>query len=195
MSTTLTPETTLGAVNRMLGGIGLDPVNSLINDKDADVASALQVLHRVSRDVQTKGWDFNTDEDYKLSRNSSNEIALPKNTISWKVSPKNHGSADIVERKRKLYDRKKQSFKFDGDIYVDIIFFFDFEDIPSAARSYISTRATREYVSDVLPNEMGYQTASQEETQAHATFLREHSITKTNMLRKNTQRRGRYVHR
>jgi hypothetical protein len=195
MSTSLTPETKLDAVNRMLGGIGLDPVNSLINDKDADVATALQTLQRVSRDVQTKGWDFNTDYDYRLSRNNAQEAALPKNILSWKVSHKNFGSKDLVERKRKLYDRKKQSFKFDGDIHIDVIFFFDFEDIPSAARSYISTRAAREFVADTLPNEMGYQTATQEETQAHATFLREHSITKTNMLRKNTQRRGRYVHR
>ena len=195
MSEVLSPETKLDAVNAMLSGIGVDPVNSLIDDKDADVASALQILHRVSRVVQTKGWDFNTDRDYRLSRNMAGEIPLPKNALSWKVSPKTYFSADIVERKRKLYDRKAQSYKFNSDVYVDIVFFFDFEDLPPAARSYISTRAVREYISDILPNEGGYQTATQEERQVHAMFLREHSITKTNILRKNSQRRGRYAHR
>jgi hypothetical protein len=133
--------------------------------------------------VQARGWRFNADEEYQLSKDSNNEIHLPKNALRVNVSRRRHFGDDYVERGRKLYDRKEQTYNIDKDVYVDIVFFLDFEELPESARTYIAMRASREFVSDILPNEMGYQTVSQEETQAWAQLLRDHSLGHFNMFK------------
>ena len=60
---TLTPQTELDAVNAMLLSIGQAPVSTLSVTGLKDVSFAQYILHSVSREVQLKGWEFNTDDE------------------------------------------------------------------------------------------------------------------------------------
>ena len=61
--------TKLEAVNTMLGVIGESPVNTISGSSlPASVVVALNILDETNREVQSVGWDFNTEFDYPLVR-------------------------------------------------------------------------------------------------------------------------------
>ena len=64
MTTTVTSK--LEAINVMLTAIGESPVNTITSSTTTDVSIAIQILDNVSREVQSVGWHFNTDTNYKL---------------------------------------------------------------------------------------------------------------------------------
>ena len=70
----------LQAVNDMLFTIGERPVNSLASGL-AEASQASDILDRVSRQIQMKGWHCNTLFNFQLTPNASNQFALPDNTL------------------------------------------------------------------------------------------------------------------
>ena len=140
----------LDAINSMLIGIGEAPVNTLNSGlQEAEVAEI--VLDSISREVQSMGWAFNTDIRYTLSPNSSDNIALPSNTLRVDTTGlKRDYNTDVIERDNKLYDRTKNSFIFTTDVEVDIIFLFDFVELPEIARQYIALRAGRKFQENII---------------------------------------------
>ena len=66
--------TELEAVNVLLTTIGEAPVNTLTGKQTTDVAIAQQVLNEVNREVQSRGWHFNTEYDVELIPDTSNNI-------------------------------------------------------------------------------------------------------------------------
>ncbi len=145
------PTTKLEAVNIMLSSIGEAPVNSLTSGlEDAELAET--ILGSVSRDVQSKGWTFNTDLKYTLSPDSvTKEISIPDNCLRVDTrGTVRSSSSDIVERGRKLYDRVNNTSIFSSSQIVDIVFNLEFTDIPEVARRYIVIRSARIFQDRVL---------------------------------------------
>jgi hypothetical protein len=140
----------LDAINSMLIGIGEAPVNTLNSGlQEAEVAEI--VLNSISREVQSLGWAFNTDIRYTLSPNSSNNIELPSNALRVDtIKLKRDYDTDVIERDGKLYDRTKNSFTFTASVEVDIIFLFDFGELPEIARQYITLRAGRKFQENII---------------------------------------------
>ena len=140
----------LDAINSMLIGIGEAPVNTLNSGlQEAEVAEI--VLDSISREVQSAGWVFNTDIRYTLSPNNSSYIELPSNTLRVDTTGlKRDYNKDIIERENRLYDRTKNSFIFTTDVEVDIIFLFDFVELPEIARQYIALRAGRKFQENII---------------------------------------------
>ena len=139
----LTATTKLEAVNVMMTAIGETPVNSITSSTTTDVSIAIQILDNVNREVQSVGWSFNRDKDYVLTPNTSNEIALAANVLRVDTMGKSNNK-DYVERARKLWDRANHTYTItDEKVYVDIVWFLDFTEIPEAARRYITIRASR----------------------------------------------------
>jgi hypothetical protein len=134
----------------MLIGIGEAPVNTLNSGlQEAEVAEI--VLDSISREVQAMGWVFNTDIRYTLSPNSADNISLPSNTLRVDTTGlKRDYNKDIIERDNKLYDRTANSFIFTADVEVDIIFLFDFTELPEIARQYITLRAGRKFQENII---------------------------------------------
>jgi len=142
MATLLTPTTELEAVNECLANIGQSPVSSISGDIGVDAALALQLVRSVSRELQVRGWYWNTDYDYPLTPNGDKEILLPANTFS--VDPTGDDrDKDYVQRGRKLYDRKNRTYLFDDPVDVEIVIGLEFDELPEAARRYIALRAAR----------------------------------------------------
>lgn len=138
----LTPTSELEAVNTMLNTIGEAPVNTLVNMTSVDALAALSVLHSVNRGVQVEGWFFNTEYDYPLVPDLDNNLPLPTNLMSVdssEVSTKH----DLVQRGSRAYDRKNHTYTFTETVKCNLILLLAFEEIPEAARNYITLRASR----------------------------------------------------
>lgn len=144
-SSYLAPTTELDAVNDMLGVIGESPISSLEGTLPADAYTAMQILGRVSREVQSRGWHFNTEEAVPLTPDESNYINIPSNVVSIDANKVYHPTLDVVKRGTKLYNRENHSFDFSDytTVYCDITYLLEFTDMPEAARRYISIRAAR----------------------------------------------------
>jgi hypothetical protein len=140
MSLTVTSK--LEAINTMLTSIGEIPVSSITNATTNDVSIAIQILDHVSREVQARGWFFNTDINYSLTPNNNNQIELPANALRVELAD-GYRRHDFVERNRKLYDRVNNTFTITDNIKVNIVFLLDFSELPEVARHYILVRASR----------------------------------------------------
>jgi len=147
---TLTPTSKLDAVNSILLGIGEAPVNTLGSGlQEAEIAEV--TLDNISREVQTLGWHFNTEVRYTLGKTESGIINLPSNCLKVDTTAVLRDyNTDVVERSRKLYDRVKNTFVFTTDIETDIVVLLDFEDIPEAARRYITLKSARKYQENII---------------------------------------------
>lgn len=146
MTDYLTPTDELEAVNTILGVIGESPVSTLENIEAADAAIALNVLREVSRRVQKKGWHWNTELDMTVTPNGSDNIVLATNILRIDSTDcAGFGPGDIIERGGRLYNRKTSSYEFEQAFKVNAVVLLPFDEIPEAARDYISIRAARTY--------------------------------------------------
>lgn len=142
------PTTELQAVNIMLAYAGELPVNTLEDTGVAEVAQTRTVLHNVLREVQNKGLEFNTDDEYKLVPNVDGYINLPSNVL--KVDPCDR-TKRYVRRGNKLYDKDNHTYVFTCDeVYVDITWFLPFEDAPQSVRDYVTIVAARRFVGNII---------------------------------------------
>lgn len=179
MTTTVT--TKLEAINVMLTAIGESPVNTITSSTTTDVSIAIQILDNVSREVQSVGWHFNTDTNYLLAKNTSNQIVLPSNCLRVDNSNKD-ADLDLVERGRKLWDRENHTYTITKDIKVNITWFLEFTELPETARRYITIRAARIFQDRMLASETLHAFHQVDELSAlsalkeHEGDTRDHSI-------------------
>jgi len=139
----LSATTELEAVNSMLTTIGEAPVSSLENNGIADAAIAFQILQETSREVQARGWHFNTEVEFPLSPTFPEKtIVLPQNVLEVDTAGVD-GYIEAVQRGNRLYNRKKNTYQFDRTVKVDMIIQLPFEDLPEYAKGYIAVRAAR----------------------------------------------------
>lgn len=132
----------LEAVNLMLATIGESPVSTLSTTGDLHVSVATQMLYDTSRIVQTGEWNFNSETNYPLVRDTDGFIAVPSNALSVDLTA-DYPDYDVVVRNNRLYDRKAHSFVFTADVKVEVSFFLPWTDLPQAARQYIAIHASR----------------------------------------------------
>jgi hypothetical protein len=164
----LTTTTRLQAVNTMLSVIGSAPVNQLTGPNapnSADVAIAMQVLDEVSLNIQSRGWHFNTEEDVTLTADPiTSEVVVASNVLLVDVDYPNNDGLDITLRGNKLYNRKTNSFQFTGPVEkVRLIRALEWDDLPQAARHYITIRAARIFQDRVVGSEKHHGFTQQDE--------------------------------
>ena len=156
-----TAMTELEAVNVLLTTIGEAPVNTLDGIQVTDVAIAKQVLNEVSREVQSQGWHFNTEDAVELTPNSFDEIVAPADIARIDADDYN-----IVLREGKLFDLDKRSYSFTDKIKVTIVYYQDFLVIPDTAKKYITTRAARIFSDRMLNSESIHKMLARDEQRA-----------------------------
>lgn len=159
----------LEAVNLMLSSIGESPVNDLDVDSTSDVAVAKLLLDDTSREVQERGWHFNSETEYPLAPDGDGLIFVPLNTARVDVSPRyQHRFPDIVQRGLQVYNRAERTLEFTETLYVDLVLYLPWESLPPAARRYIALRAARIFAARVLGDQttVGYTAADEMEAKA-----------------------------
>lgn len=141
--TTATSE--LEAVNTILSTIGEAPVSSLTGTLPTEVSVAQTILNEVNREVQSRGWHFNTELKYPLTRDVNNKIPLGTNIVRLELLPSKYNKTtyDCIQRGNFLYNRVGRTFTFTTDLDGTVVILLDFTDIPETARRYITVRASR----------------------------------------------------
>ena len=164
----LTTTTRLQAVNTMLSVIGSAPVNQLTGPNapnSADVAIAMQILDEVSLNIQSRGWHFNTEENVTLTADPvTAEVVVASNVLLVDVDYPDNDGLDITLRGNKLYNRKTNSFQFTGPVEkIRLIRALEWDDLPQAARHYITIRAARIFQDRVVGSEKHHGFTQQDE--------------------------------
>ena len=150
MSLSMTTE--LDAINIMLGTIGEAPINSLEAATGVvDAVTARSILNEVSVQVQEEGWHFNTEYEFVLTPElSTKEIYIAPNVIEADASKYDRNDIDVAIRGNRLYDRKNKTFQFQQEIKADLTVLLEFNELPQAARHYITIRAARVFQQRVV---------------------------------------------
>lgn len=149
-----TPTTVLEAVNQIIATIGEPPVNSVEDNGVIDAVMALQALSAVNRAVQLKGWHWNTEENYPIVPSyPEGELRLPRNTLKVDTTGAD-ADLDLVHRGQRLYDRRNHTYQIGRSVKVEIIFLLPFEELPEAARTYITIKAGRRFQEGQIGSEL-----------------------------------------
>jgi len=158
------------AINACLRGIGEAPVASE-DTNNLDAAVAIDTIKQVSLDIQSKGWWFNREGEWKLSPNVNEEISAPNDIIdivAWSGSR----NSDLTLRQGKVYDKVSHSFKLshllnsEGQIEFTFITDIPFEDLPPVAQFAVLYRARRLFAQDVEGDAQKWQFTKSDETTA-----------------------------
>ena len=132
--------TLLNAVNICLRAVGESPVSSE-DSQHPYVIAAKNIIDDKNRDIQSKGWFFNTQKNLSLPRDINKNIFIPTNTLALDT---NDAAGSITVRGDKLYDTINHTFEFESNIVVNLIEELAFEDLPYVAAKYIAYASAEE---------------------------------------------------
>jgi hypothetical protein len=164
----------LEAVNSMLGHIGESPVNSISNTNlPVSASTAISVLDEISKEVQTEGWHFNTEEEVKYTP-VNGSITLPNDIIQFDPVDT---SLDIVQRGSTLFDRKNNTTTFTSDLSVNQTRLLDWDSLPEVARRYITLKASRVFQGRIIGSRELEQLIARDEYIARANLQEADSRT------------------
>ena len=166
----LSPTTELEAINTMLSTIGESPVNAVEDTGNVDVVIARQILQTASREVQARGWHFNTEKNYTITPDSEGYLVLPNAVLKVDtVYP--DSSKDVVVRGSRLYDREKHTYVFTDAVKVDMTILLTFDELPEVARNYVTIRASRIFQERVVGSDTLHAFNSQDEARAMVSLM------------------------
>ena len=168
---TTNAATELPAINQILMACGQAPVTTL-DETNPDVAIAYQTLLEVSREVQSEGWTFNKEEHVSVAPNDDNEIPILSNYLQIDLTQADAGDKKAVQKNGKLYDKYNHTDKWtDGAVDCDILWFFDWVDLPRPIQDYITARASTVTSSRIVGDQTQYQILQQKEAYMRAMAL------------------------
>ena len=169
-----TPNATqeLPAVNEILASVGQAPVTTL-DQTNPDVAIAYDTLLNVSREVQAEGWIFNKEEYYELTPDVNGEIVIANNILQIDLHDEKDNQYESVRRDGKLYDKVNHTYDWStwDKVACDIVWFFDWVDLPRPIQDYIVARAAAIVSSRIVGDPQQYQMLSQKEQWNRAQAL------------------------
>lgn len=168
LSTSLTSE--LDAINIMLATLGEAPINTIESEEGIppDVAIAKNTLEEINREVQSRGWSFNTEEKIKLIPSEEGEIALPANCLSFFPSLFDNA---LIQRGNRVYDKFKHTYNIGKVIEADVILLLNFEELPEVAKRFITIKAARIFQDRALSSEVLYKITSKDEQIAEVALI------------------------
>ena len=158
----------LAAVNRILSNVGQSPTTTLIGGNPL-VEMAEVVLNEVNIAVQSEGWVFNSEYSYPFTPNPSNNIVVPDNVLA--LDSNGRTNSFLVIRDGKLYDKAAHSYVFDGVQKLDVTWLFDFEELPEAAKEYITIRAGNVFAGRSVGSSEAVAFGQREEVMSRATLM------------------------
>ena len=151
-STTIDIDTELSAVNNILGAIGQSPITT-INFDNPEISVIYNLLRDANVDTQAEGWHFNREEHVTFSPNSNKNIIIGNDILSIDFHD-NYAKRtnNLVRRNGKLYNKQTHSDEFDGDLSLDVVRLYPFEDLPIVFRRYITYKASRVAATQLVAN-------------------------------------------
>ena len=168
-------NTKLDMINDCLLAIGEMPypTGTLITDiqtgEDGDVAR--RMIEETMVEVQSRGWYFNTDYNYRF-KPSDNFITLPPNVLRVDMYDKRY-----TLRGKRVYDKQDFTYFLEDEVtelFGDIIWLVDYEDLPPNAYNYITMRSARKFQQKVIGSQELANFTQIDEQDALLNMQREH---------------------
>lgn len=174
-------QSELEAVNVILAAAEEAPVQALELSGLYPLDLAKQCLAEASRVVQSPGWAFNSEDEVELVPNGSNEITLAPNVLKVDVPPEYDRKP--VQRGIRLYDAKAHTYTFTKPVKASVVYLLGWDELPQAARYYITIKAARIMQSRTAVSEATYRYTDADEASAfYAMSEHEAATGNANML-------------
>ena len=163
------------AENEILASVGQAPVTTL-DQTNPDVAIAYDALLNVSREVQAEGWNFNKEEYVAFTPDNNDEIVIANNILQIDLNDEVDNQYEAVRRNGKLYDKVNHTYTWDSadwseGVHCDVVYLFDWIDLPRPIQDYIVARAAAIVSSRIVGDAQQYQILSQKEAWNRAQAL------------------------
>ena len=147
--------------------------NTLANP---EVSFIYNILTEVNKDVQNEGWICNIERHVKVSPDANKNIEIPANYLSYDLHDNlTNKTKDLVRRKKDgkylLYDTVAHSYEFSGDMTLDVVYLFPFEDLPNVFKRYITYRAAVRAATQLVANPQLVQLLQAQEGMARANCI------------------------
>lgn len=170
--TTYDTETELSSVNAILASIGQSPITTL-NFENPEISFAYKLLMEACTDVQNEGWVYNTEENYPFTPEpSTKRIRFPENVLRLDISENSvYRTSDVIRRNGYLYDKMRHSYEFDKEVKADVVWKFEYEDLPSVFKRYITSKASSRAATQMVANPQLTQLLSSQEAFARAACV------------------------
>jgi len=164
-----------------------------ISSARGDVLLADSLLDTVDREVQSRGWHFTREFNITLSPDGDGFIFIPTDIVRISEAPIHLrttnkaltnpvNEADLIKMGNRLYNRTDRDFTFDSDVTLHWERRRDFDDLPEAARIYITARASRKFYFRLRGSDS--RDLGEDEARTHATLIQEeHRIDRQNAFR------------
>jgi hypothetical protein len=163
----------LDAVNVLLQTINQLPIEIEADfDIIVEARMARDTIFEIKRAVLSERWDFNRDNNYRLARDTQGMIPLSSNVLD--VSGV---GGDLIMRDWKLYSKRSQSFIFEDDQIVDIVWDMPFNSLSHSLRHYITIRAARVFVARTIGDNQAMTYTLADEEDAYLAARRSESRT------------------
>lgn len=164
-----TKLTKLAAVNIVLSNIGMAPVTVLDNDNPM-VVMAANIIDEVSLSLQAEGWAFNTEDAYPFTPDpTTKHITIPPNVLS--LDTNYYQDKNVIIRDGKLYNKRDHTFEFDAKQDLNVVWVFDFDDIPEAFKVYITMRSANLFAGRAVGSSEQVKFGEREEAMTRAAML------------------------
>ena len=142
----ITQMTELDVINDALSTMGEAPLN------DADevhplVAQIKRFMVEESKQLQQRGWWFNTEFVTLRPDALSGFIYVPQDTITANPVTRPTGSykKHYIQRGRRLYNTDDNTYIFSDDVEVKLTRYIPFEDLPVYAQKAVSVLTSRRF--------------------------------------------------
>lgn len=164
----VTPSNKLDAVNEILSAVGSSPVNSLEDELNVDVLNAVRILDSVSKEIQSRGWDFNIEDSVALlPDDDTNLVPCPNNYLRFVSS-----GYKLIRRSGYFFDILSQTNEFPEGLTLDtLVRGLEFEELPEVFRKFITCRAARIFQMRYLTSDDLDKHLMTEESSAYADII------------------------
>lgn len=151
----------------MLSCIGEAPVNSIDGPRSSDTAIAANILDEISREVQSRGWWFNTVYNQTLTKDANGKVSVPATWVSL-----DHDDYDYVKRGGYVWNRTDNTNVFTKDLTgLSAVIWVEFDELPEPVKRYIVMRASRSFFERMVGEATRANMLQSEESQAYLSLL------------------------
>jgi len=175
--TTIDTDTNLSAVNSILGAIGQSPVTE-INYQNPELGFIFNILTEVNKDVQNEGWVFNVEKHVPAPINSAKRVPIANNILRYDTHDDyKYRTQDLIRRKDPtdgqtyLYNTVDHTYEFEEPFELDVVYFWEFTDLPSVFQRYIISRASVRAATQLINNPQLVQLLQQQEALNRASCM------------------------
>ena len=175
--TTIDTDTNLSAVNSILGAIGQSPVTEL-NYQNPELGFIFNILTEVNKDVQNEGWVFNVEKHVPAPINSNKRVPIANNILRYDLSDNyTFRTQDLVRRtdptdeQTYLYNTVAHTYEFNDPFDLDVVYLWEFTDLPSVFQRYIISRASVRAATQLVNNPQLVQLLQQQEAVNRASCM------------------------